>query len=178
MKSITEERLRDFQEDVKDFIEDDIRTIVVQAVADASETLYERMDYIFDRTKGTIRCNMNSYWFRYLDLGRPAITGKLMAFFADPLTDDPRLNGEWYRTRDDITKLNMPKEEFKAAIASGDLIITQKVKASKPRNFSKRASGEAKNAMHNYIRSRGAVLINQLTADFAKELKGKMKWTR
>ena len=70
------------------------------------------------------------FWSRILDQGRGTVfapEGKALVWFTDPLLDDPRLQGDWFRSEAQAraSRLNVSGEQFKQWVADGTIIVAQ-----------------------------------------------------
>lgn len=89
------------------------------------------------------RVTMHSpyFWSRILDEGRaPQLSPKQATYFAyyrDPLQDDPRLSGQYFRTYEEAAsaELSLSKDEFRSAIESGSLRLSKYLPGIVPYRF-------------------------------------------
>lgn len=114
------------------------------------------------------------FWANLIDRGRNAVSiapPRKLAFFANPLEDDPRLRGGYHRTYEEAanSRLDMPPDEFKRAIKEGRLILTNYAAPLNPTNFVIKAKGrfkrDAKEILGRTARTTARSYLKEITRD-------------
>lgn len=85
------------------------------------------------------------YWAVYYHDGRGPlrpVNGRYLVYFLDP-EDDPRFKDGYPVRATDVKKLSLTPEEFKAALASGKMIVTNYVGPAKGQKFIERLARRA-----------------------------------
>ena len=85
------------------------------------------------------------YWAVYYHDGRGPlrpVNGKYLVYFLDP-EDDPRFQNGYPVRASDVKRLELSPEEFKAAIRSGKMIVTNYVGPAKGKRFIDRIARRA-----------------------------------
>ena len=89
------------------------------------------------------------YWAVYYHDGRGPIrpvNGRYLVYFLDP-EDDPRFKNGYPVRAADIKRLELSPEEFKAAIASGKMIVTNYIGPARGKKFIDRLATRAAKAV-------------------------------
>lgn len=85
------------------------------------------------------------YWAVYYHDGRGPlrpVNGRFLVYFLDP-EDDPRFQNGYPVRESDVKRLELSPEEFKAAIASGKMIVTNYVGPARGKRFIDRLAKKA-----------------------------------
>ena len=114
------------------------------------------------------------FWANIIDRGRRGIYAdppRKLAYFANPLEDDPRLRGGYHKTYDEAfnSVLDMPSDEFRRAIRERRLILTNEVAPLTPTNFviaaKNRFKRDAKEILGRTARTTALSYLGDITKD-------------
>lgn len=112
-----------------------------------SETLRDSIEITL-RVEGTLvesALTWPHYWAVYYHDGRGPlrpVNGRYLVYFLDP-EDDPRFRNGYPVRATDVKRLELSPEEFKAAIASGKMIVTNYVGPARGQRFIDRLAKRA-----------------------------------
>lgn len=135
----------EFQSDLALKMADRLREVVKRYIP--SETLRNSIEIHLRIDAGLVTTSLEwpHYWAVYYHDGRGPlrpVNGKYLVYFLDP-EDDPRFDQGYPVRASEIKRLELTPEEFKDAIASGKMIVTNHVKRGRARRFIDRLAGRA-----------------------------------
>ena len=174
---------REFDEEIRRLIrgiKDDLADLLTATLAAESAPYSATVANSWERTPVDVtakgfRVTVQSpfFWANILDKGRPSVsplTAPTLIWFKNPLRDDPRLQGGYYRTLEEAQSRKLTAAEVQAGRDAGTIVFARVSGAVAPANFVPRARrlfrGEAIDILKGNVRASLLRQTRELSGEF------------